>query len=190
MYGLFPYIRSKMATCIGKCRYIHIPYMEHLGILQCDTVNGWNPAFTSWGEGSLSHYLQGFSTIPAREPRSKNPPTFHESYWLFNRDRSLQWFIIIPIYLGRKVHPRHIPDQQPGAIFDIPLQPRKNLVNPFGLVPWLPRERWWVVVKKRLPWLLLIGFIGDWLNYPVSYIPSLKLTFSHLKMDGWNTSLL
>ena len=23
-----------------------------------------NPAVTSWGEGSLSHYLQGFSTIP------------------------------------------------------------------------------------------------------------------------------
>ena len=24
------------------------------------TVDGWNPAITSWGKGSLSHYLQGF----------------------------------------------------------------------------------------------------------------------------------
>ena len=24
------------------------------------TVDGWNPAFTSWGNGSLSHYLRGF----------------------------------------------------------------------------------------------------------------------------------
>ena len=29
-------------------------------IKKIDTVDGWNPAITSWGKGSFSHYLQGF----------------------------------------------------------------------------------------------------------------------------------
>ena len=39
--------------------------------------------------------------------------------------------------------------------------------------------------KKGLPWLLFRVYRG--LIKLSSYISSLKLTFSHLKMDGWNT---
>ena len=31
-------------------------------------VDDWNPALTSWGKGSFSRYLQGFSTIPGGWP--------------------------------------------------------------------------------------------------------------------------
>ena len=30
---------------------------------QLTTVDGWNPAITSWGKGSLSHYLPGFISL-------------------------------------------------------------------------------------------------------------------------------
>ena len=55
----------------SKIFHLDIPYLIHWSLLKKNFKTPWwncwwfrNLAITSWGKGSLSHYLQGFSTIP------------------------------------------------------------------------------------------------------------------------------
>ena len=67
----------------------------------------------------------------------------------------------------------------------------------FGLWPFFEGFRfhdwilWWLLWRLILVWngnLSQLGEHGS--TSDITHLPSLKLTFSHLKMDGWNTNFL